>query len=656
MQLHFGPIFARPTLSSLPAALLRKTDSDAAAAANASRHERRRRTSAESTPQYSALHAYQPSLAASAVTPAAGSVIGLGLEDYVIHPHDRAKVTSSSGRGSNSPARRNTADRLLGEHGHKRSGSYGDSADKGGFLEGSVISTPRNSRWTHSVADIKTMLAFSSAQPQQQQQASKDSGRQQQQALQQLRQQQLQAPGGSVKAAANSLLMSTAGQSSFNGSSMLQDTSDPGSVTFASMGRSNSGGLDSDGSGGTGGMYSPSLGPDSPRSTNSPTMTPTRMLSPSVSRNARMAAQLPVLDTLHEESHSRAQSVDERGSGEATSRRSTISLAAAAAALTAGSASHRGTADSVPDSPRKDFTRFAQLSPRYDADLTTAGDPQASRGSDSVAPSVGTGYSPSPSPNTFLNHLLRSARGSQQQEGSPRGSDAAAGPAQGLALHRQGSGSNLPPLSTRQQVHAQDEQQPQRDSVARQMAALVSNRWLLRRRTAQDRAHSAAADLQEQYSCSAPLPMLSVIDAAALGPSPDGQNSSSDTSPAAMATVTTPGGVHDHLLVTLSSAEQGAGSTGADNSNSSQPPSKQNSARAFFTRLASSLSRMSSSRNATADAAPDPADIRAAANGMGMDANEFKSAFSAASANSRWMSRTHRNTTATDGRIREFGP
>jgi hypothetical protein len=41
---------------------------------------------------------------------------------------------------------------------------------------------------------------------------------------------------------------------------------------------------------------------------------------------------------------------------------------------------------------------------------------------------------------------------------------------------------------------------------------------------------------------------------------------------------------------------------------------------------------------------------------MGMDANEFKSAFSAASANSRWVSRTHRNTTATDGRIREFGP
>jgi prepilin-type processing-associated H-X9-DG protein len=70
----------------------------------------------------------------------------------VIHPHDRARVAPSASGGRSSAlaqARRSTAERLLGDKGHKRSGSYGDSPEKSNaaFLDGSVITTPRNSRW-----------------------------------------------------------------------------------------------------------------------------------------------------------------------------------------------------------------------------------------------------------------------------------------------------------------------------------------------------------------------------------------------------------------------------------------------------------------------------------------------------------------------------
>jgi hypothetical protein len=136
--------------------VLRKTDSYQGLDGAESKHERRRKTSADNHPQIngtSALQAYQSSLASSAAAAAAaGSGIGLGMDDYVIHPHDRARVapSASGGRGSSAlaQARRSTAERLLGDKGHKRSGSYGDSPDKGNaaFLEGSVITTSRNSR------------------------------------------------------------------------------------------------------------------------------------------------------------------------------------------------------------------------------------------------------------------------------------------------------------------------------------------------------------------------------------------------------------------------------------------------------------------------------------------------------------------------------
>jgi hypothetical protein len=119
------------------------------------------------------------------------------------------------------------------------------------------------------------------------------------------------------------------------------------------------------------------------------------------------------------------------------------------------------------------------------------------------------------------------------------------------------------------------------------------------------------------------------------------QNSSNDTSPGAVATITAAGDALDHygLTVTVPGDEQGLRFGQAqqqyDSSADGAPqPFKQHSARAFISRLASSLSRMSSSRARTTDGAPDPAAIRAAASGM--DINDLKSAFSAASGNSRF--------------------
>jgi len=662
-------------MAALQGAAVRKTDSNNSLMASASKHERRHRHSLEQTPQSahaSALQAYQPNLAPSAAV-AAGNGIGLGLEDYVIHPHDRAKLPSSSSRGSShSPARRSTADRLLAERGHKRSGSYGDSP---GFLDGAVVSTPRNSRWAHSVADIRTMLAFSSAQQQQHQHAGgKEHGRQQQKpqvqpqsSKQQLMQQlpPAAAAGKAVEGAQGggpaALLGFAAGRSSFNGCSAVHTSdaaalSDPGSTTFASMHQTGSGGLDSDTSGG---MYSPSLGPDSPRSTQSPTLTPSRLLSPSVSRNARMAAQLPVLDTLHEESHSRAYSTEER-SPAAASRRSTLSLAAAAAALTVGIAAGRTTADSLPDScsnsPRQ--AMFLPVSPRLaTADAFDAnGDVRVSRGSDSITmtpPPASIGYSPSPSPNGFVSHLLRSARASQQQQdGSPLGGDVVQQP-HGSPLQRQGSGSHLPPLPQQFSQQQQQQQQQQQTLVqeehlqpshqnplARHVSALVSNRWLTRRWTSQDRSERTSGAEAGMRPHSTPLPALSSTDPHASGPG-QGHSSSSETSPQAVAMVTAVAGPYA-FTTTTSSAEQGDAVSAAGggaflptHSIRCDPPSKQNSAKAFVLRLASSISRISS-RGPTTDAAPDPAAIHAAAAAGGLDFGQVQSAFSAVSGNSRF--------------------
>jgi hypothetical protein len=532
-----------------------------------------------------------------------------------------------------------------------------------------LLLTPR---WAHSVADIKTMLAFSSTHQQQQQQqqpgGSRDAASRQQSSKQQ--RSQRQASPSKTQSAAGAAAGSgpPAALASFNGSiSMLQvsdagGSSDPGSITFASMHRSASGGMDSDASGG---MYSPNIGPDSPRSTTSPSLTPSRLLSPSVSRNARASAQLPVLDTLHEESHthSRSHSNEDRSSWAGSSRRNFVSLAAAAAALAPGSltraaAAAAAAAEDTPGSsgisPR--HAGFAPVSPRLETDrVDTPGDVRMSRGSDLTNP-ASVGYSPSPSPNAFLNHLLRSARGSQHQQESPSaGADVvpaatAALPGSGLQgspLQQQGSGgSHLPPVPASQQQQQppslQDDQRQrsQRESMARQVASLVSNRWLARRGSQErpDRSSSmAAAGVQETRS--APVPILTSNPAAGG----DEEGSSDDTSPGAVATVTAAEAAAESyaFTVTVSSAEHGYSSGSVQQQysgdSSSAPPSKQSSARAFIMRLASSISRMSS-RGATAESAPDPAAIRAAANGagLGLDARQIQSAFSAASGNSKF--------------------
>lgn len=655
MQLHFGPMFERPTLAGLVAAALRKTDSNTSLNASPSKHECRhsRKSTAEMQP-VAALQAYQASVAPSSAA-AGGSGVSLGLEDYVIHPHDRASkgLSSNAGaRGRGSGARRGAVERLLGERGHKRSGSFGDSSDKGAsFLDGSVITQPRNSRWDHSVADIKTMLAFnpSNPPPSQPQQAAgprlpqSQHLRQQWQQRQQLLQQSLGASGrGGSPANAASFLLSPVGAGSFIGGSTQPgshkgESSGPGSMTGASIRRSGSGGVDSDASGG--GANTPSAGPDSPRSGHSPSLTPTRLLSPCVSRNTRALAQLPVLDTLHEEAHSRSQSVVEgasAGAGTSSPRRSTVSIVAAARALIAGSPSARSTSDSVPgsagNSPR--HAGFPGLSPRLDPDLLEPPDLRISRGSGatSLTPSAAV----SPSPTNLFSQLLRSARASQQQDGSPRASSAASpGPAaltHPSPLQRQGSSSHMPPLPHQQ---PQLQEQPLRNSMARQVAALVSNRWLWRLMSrGEAQGESGASKGPVSHSCSG---LLSHYAGDALA---EGESSSNDGSPGAVATITTDAdaaGPHD-FAAALSAQRQGSGSGGTQQNFDSSGdgdahPLKQHSARAFVLRLASSISRMSS-RAATADAAPDAAAIRAAA--AGLDFGEMKSAFSAASGNSRF--------------------
>lgn len=660
LQLHFGPIFARPTLAGFAAASLRKTDSNQSLNANTSKHERRqsRKHTAEMAAQpATALQAYQPNAAPSAAAAvAAGTGISLGLEDYVIHPHDRGKVTSSHAGSRGGSLARRTTDRLLAEKGHKRSGSYGDSPERGAsFLDGSVITQPRNSRWAHSVADIKTMLAFSSSNSQQPHHGSssnvRDAGarppqfRQLGQQRQQLLQQQslgASQKGSTAAGSAASFLLSPMGQSSFNGSSIQQgsdagESSGPGSLTFpsTSIRRSGSGGVDSD----TSTEGARSIGPDSPRATQSPSRTPNRLLSPSVSRNARASAQLPVLDTLHEESQSRTQSMIEGGSGGAgsSSRRSTVGIAAAARALIAGSPSGRNTAESLPDScgnsPR--HVMFPSLSPRHEHDLLDPPDLRFSRGSDSI--SLGPSAA-SPSPNNFLNQLLRSARGSQQQQdGSPRNSDAASGPlplpqSSPSPLQRQGSGSHLPPLP-QQQPHLQE--QLHRNSMARQVAALVSNRWLHRWGSRDKGQGDTGISSGPEGHSGAALPVLSAIRHAPGNPG-EGDDSSTDVSPGAFATVTAAGDTSEGYEFNIE-AQQGSGSTGLQqfdsSGNDAVQPYKQNSARGFLLRLKSSISQLSS-RAATTDALPDPAAIRAAASGL--DYNEVKSAFSAASAPSKF--------------------
>lgn len=650
MQLHFGPIFERPTQAGLVAAALRKTDSNTSLNARPSKHERRqsRKSTAETAVQPgAALQAYQPSVVPSSAA-AAGSGVSLGLEDYVIHPHDRASkgVSSNAGaRGKGPGARRGTVERLLGERGHKRSGSFGDSSDKGAsFLDGSVITQPRNSRWAHSVANIKTMLAFNPSNPppsQPQQTAGprlpqSQHLRQQWQQRQQLLQQSLGGSGrGGSPANATSFLLSPVGAGSFIGGSTQPgsdagESSGPGSMTCASIRRSGSGSVDSGASGG--GANTPSAGPDSPPSGHSPSLTPTRLLSPCVSRNARASAQLPVLDTLHEESHSRSQSVVEGGSagaGTPSPRRSTVSIVAAARALITGSPSARSTSDSVPgsagNSPR--HAGFPGLSPRLDADLFEPPDLRISRGSGatSLTPSAAAA---SPSPTNLFNQLLRSARASQQQDGSPCGSNAASpGPAaltHPSPLQRQGSGSHMPPLP-QQQPRLQE--QPLRNSMARQVAALVSNRWLWRLMSRGEvQGESGTSKGHVSHSRSRPLQVPHMTSYAGDA---EGESSSNDGSPGAVATITTDAdvaGPHD-FAAALSAQRQDRGCGGTQQNFDSSGdgdahPLKQHSARAFILRLASSISRMSS-RAATADAA-------------GLDFGEMKSAFSAASGNSRF--------------------
>jgi hypothetical protein len=136
--------------------------------------------------------------------------------------------------------------------------------------------------------------------------------------------------------------------------------------------------------------------------------------------------------------------------------------------------------------------------------------------------------------------------------------------------------------------------------------------------------------------------MLSTIEQhTADSDDPERQNSSNDTSPGAVATVTAAGDAIDHfgLMATVPSDEQGTGYGQAqqphDSSGDGAPqPFKQHSARTFILRLASSLGHMSSRRARTTDAAPDPAVFCAAASGM--DTSDLKSAFSAASGNSRF--------------------
>jgi hypothetical protein len=200
-------------------------------------------------------------------------------------------------------------------------------------------------------------------------------------------------------------------------------------------------------------------------------------------------------------------------------------------------------------------------------------------------------------------------------------------------LQRQGSGSHLPALP--QQPQLQD--QPQRNSMARQVAALVSNRWLWRllsRGEAQGEGadskgragHSRSGQLQVQHT----------------GSHGEGEDGSDDGSPGALATITTDAdaaGLRDLAAAALSAQRQRSGFGGGaqqdfdSNGDGGAHPLKQHSARAFILRMASSISRMSS-RAGTAEAAPDAAAIHTAA--AGLDFSEVKSAFSAASGNSRF--------------------
>jgi hypothetical protein len=156
-------------------------------------------------------------------------------------------------------------------------------------------------------------------------------------------------------------------------------------------------------------------------------------------------------------------------------------------------------------------------------------------------------------------------------------------------------------------------------------------------------AVAGTAGMQESHS--APIPVLTTNPGAADG-ADEGGSSSDDASPSVVATVTAAEAAAAEsyaFTVAVSSAEHGFGSGSVQQQysgdSSSAPPSKQSSARAFIMRLASSISRISSSRGPTAENAPDPAAIRAAAAGEGLgglDASQIKSAFSAASGNPRF--------------------
>lgn len=255
LQLHLGPVIAGP-----PPASLKKIDSDKSMG-------------------LARKSFFQPAAAAPVPTPLAAG----DISEYAIHPHDRIPDTTNSSRGH---SRRNTReapkDGHVGRHTRQDSFAFGSSV--GALVDGGT----RSSRWTHSVADIGRLMAFQG----------------QHQRAQQLQQQQAGLPSSPRAALAATAAILSAPGSLPASNSVKQHSSDRSAGGVGRNQEVTGVNLIAD---------TTCSEPDSPRAFDSsdngtspnttPHHSPTRLLSPINSRNARTPAALPSLDTLHEEHH-----------------------------------------------------------------------------------------------------------------------------------------------------------------------------------------------------------------------------------------------------------------------------------------------------------------------------------------------------------------